>query len=63
MRMLQANAARLAGDRGEAAARLFALRAWALVHGLAVLILDGQVEADMAMVEAALCEHVAASAG
>jgi len=63
MRMLQANAARLVGDRGEAAARLFALRAWALVHGLAVLILDGQVEADMAMVEAAVGEHVALGAG
>ena len=59
MRMLQENAARLVGrDRGEAAARLFALRAWALVHGLAVLILDGQVEPDMAVVEAVISEQV-----
>jgi len=59
MRMLQENAVRLVGrDRGEAAARLFALRAWALVHGLAVLILDGQVEPDMAAVEAVIAEHV-----
>jgi hypothetical protein len=64
MRMLQENAARLVGrDRGDAAARLFALRAWALVHGLAVLILDGQVEADMAAVEAVSAEHVASLEG
>ncbi len=37
---------------GEAAARLFALRAWALVHGLAVLLLDRQVRADDATIDA-----------
>jgi AcrR family transcriptional regulator len=64
MRMLQENAVRLVGrDRGEAAARLFALRAWALVHGLAVLILDGQVEPDMAAVEAVIAQHVSSLDG
>lgn len=38
--MLRENAAQAAGE-GEA--RVVALRAWALVHGLALLILDGQV--------------------
>lgn len=47
MRMLQENAAALTNKTvGEPAARLVALRAWSLVHGLALLILDGQAEAD-----------------
>ena len=47
MRMLMQNAERLAAsERGSDEARLFALRSWSLVHGLAVLMLDGQVPAD-----------------
>jgi AcrR family transcriptional regulator len=53
MRMLLQNAERLvASDRDPEAARLFALRAWALVHGLAVLMLDGQAPADPALIDA-----------
>jgi AcrR family transcriptional regulator len=53
MALLQDNAARLVADRrGEAAAKLFALRAWSLVHGLALLILDGQIKADDATIDA-----------
>jgi len=55
MRMLLQNAERLvAADRGPEAARAFALRAWALVHGLAVLMLDGQVPPDPALIEAVI---------
>ena len=42
----------IAEKHGEAEARLFALRAWALVHGLAVLLLDRQVKADDATIDA-----------
>lgn len=42
----------VAEKHGEAAARLFALKAWALVHGLAVLLLDRQVTADDATIDA-----------
>lgn len=53
MRMLMQNAEHLAaGERGPDEARLFALRSWALVHGLAVLMLDGQIPADDATIDA-----------
>ncbi|HVY02960.1 MAG TPA: TetR/AcrR family transcriptional regulator [Caulobacterales bacterium] len=52
MRFLQENAEQLAAKRGAEGAKLFALRAWALVHGLAVLLLDRQIELDMATIEA-----------
>lgn len=42
----------VAEKHGEAAARLFALKAWSLVHGLAVLLLDRQVSADDATIDA-----------
>jgi AcrR family transcriptional regulator len=42
----------IAAKQGEGEARLFALRAWALVHGLAVLLLDRQVAADDATIDA-----------
>lgn len=35
-------------------ARIIALRAWALVHGLALLILDGRVPYDEALIDAAI---------
>jgi AcrR family transcriptional regulator len=61
MQMLVQNAEQLAAaDRGPEAARVFALRSWALVHGLAVLMLDGQVPADDATIDAVLalgCEE------
>jgi AcrR family transcriptional regulator len=49
-RLLRENAALAAGEGSEA--RLFALRSWALVHGLAVLMLDGQVPAEEAVIDA-----------
>jgi AcrR family transcriptional regulator len=52
-RMLRDNAALLAPPgAGPEAARLIALQAWAKVHGLATLILDGQIEADDALIAA-----------
>jgi len=52
--LLQANAARIAArDGGEA--NVHAVQAWALVHGLAMLMLDGQLPADEALIERAIC--------
>lgn len=52
-RLLQENAARLAPQgAGPEAAKLIALRAWATVHGLAVLLLDGQIKGDDDLVAA-----------
>ena len=54
-RMLVANAASLAPPGADpGAARLIALEAWALVHGLATLILDGQIPRDDALIDAML---------
>lgn len=58
MRLLQENAAQLAagatdGDR----AKVIALRAWSVVHGLTVLMLDGLVAADDAMIDAVIGSH------
>jgi AcrR family transcriptional regulator len=51
--MLHENA--LALSRGnETEARLVALRAWSIVHGLALLMLDGRVPADDALIDAVL---------
>jgi AcrR family transcriptional regulator len=48
--LLQANAAAIAArEGGETSTR--AVRAWALVHGLAMLMLDGQVPADEALID------------
>ena len=53
MTFLLANAAASAGvEQGSAEARRAAIEAWALVHGLAMLILDGQLPADDAMIDA-----------
>jgi AcrR family transcriptional regulator len=38
----------------EAARKVMAIRAWALVHGLAVLMLDHMVEADDALIDAVI---------
>jgi AcrR family transcriptional regulator len=49
--LLQANAAaEAAQDGGEA--RVRAVQAWALVHGLAMLMLDGQIPFDDALIDA-----------
>jgi hypothetical protein len=54
-RMLRDNAALLAPPgAGPEAAKLIALEAWALVHGLATLILDGQIARDDALIDALL---------
>lgn len=58
-RMLWDNAARLAPpDAGPQAAPLIALEAWALVHGLAILILDGQIPRNDALIDAILSKEV-----
>ena len=55
MQLLQRNAAELVReDVGPEAARLFALRAWSLVHGLAVLLLDKQIAGDAHLIEAVI---------
>ena len=52
-RMLLENAALLAPcDAGADAVRLAALDAWAKVHGLAVLMLDGQIPSDGRLIDA-----------
>ncbi len=48
--MLLGNAAKFTGG-DPAAARRFAVQAWALVHGLAMLMLDGQLPADEALID------------
>lgn len=51
--ILQANAARAAAkDGGEAA--IHAIQAWALVHGLAMLMLDGQIPEDDTLIDKAI---------
>jgi AcrR family transcriptional regulator len=56
-RLLRENAARLSA--GEAAARLVALRAWGLVHGLALLILDRQIVLEDAEIDAVVGGYAA----
>lgn len=54
-RMLRDNAARLAPPgAGPEFALLIALEAWALVHGLSVLILDGQIPRNDALIDTLL---------
>jgi AcrR family transcriptional regulator len=53
LRMLRANAAAASsGDVGAEQAENGALRAWSLVHGLAMLMLDGQLPADDRLIDA-----------
>jgi AcrR family transcriptional regulator len=52
MAMLKDNAAALAPKaQGADGARLLAIRSWSLVHGLAVLMLDGEIPADPALID------------
>ena len=50
MAFLRANAALLAQGRG-GDAQVIALRAWAIAHGLAMLMLDRQVPVDDALID------------
>lgn len=50
MTFLRANAALLAEGKG-GDAQVIALQAWAIAHGLAMLMLDGQVPADDALID------------
>jgi hypothetical protein len=56
--MLRENAAALFGDNADPVkVRLFALRAWALVHGLAVLLLDQRLVLDQPAIDAIIDAH------
>ena len=56
MAFLRANAAASAGaENGSPEATAHAVHAWALVHGLAMLMLDGQVPADLTLIDAVVC--------
>ena len=50
MTFLRANAAMVAEGKG-GDAQIIALQAWALVHGLSMLMLDGQVPMDDALID------------
>lgn len=50
---LRANAAAAAGQSG-AAAKIVAVQAWALVHGLSMLMLDGQLPPDPQLIDQAI---------
>jgi hypothetical protein len=53
LRMLRANAAEaLPSGVASGEAEASALRAWSLVHGLAMLMLDGQLPTDDHLIEA-----------
>ena len=55
MAFLRANAAAMAAKgAAEPQVQAIALQAWALSHGLAMLMLDGQVPAEDALIEAAI---------
>lgn len=55
MTLLRANAAaEIGADRADPAARVNAIHAWSLVHGLAMLMLDRQIPADDALIDAVI---------
>ncbi len=55
MQLLRDNVARFAVEgASDADRRVKAVQAWALVHGLAMLMLDGQVPVDDSLIEAAI---------
>jgi AcrR family transcriptional regulator len=51
--LLIANAVRMAADHG-GEAHVRSVQAWALVHGLAMLMLDGQIAVDMELIDRAI---------
>ena len=54
MAFLMANAAASRGQWGNRSSEATALQAWSLAHGLAMLMLDGQVPEDDGLIDAAL---------
>ena len=55
MRLLRSNIAQLAGDGVDGdAQKVWAIQAWAMVHGLAMLMLDGQIPADNDLIAATI---------
>jgi len=58
MRFLMENAARLAPPGMEP--RTFALQSWAIAHGLAMLIIDGQLHVDDKTIDAVIDAHMVA---
>ena len=58
MRFLMENAARLAPPGMEA--RIFALQSWSVAHGLAMLIIDGQLHVDDKTIDAVIDAHMMA---
>lgn len=61
MRFLLDNAARLAPPGADP--RLFALQAWSGAHGLAMLMLDGQLPADEALIARVIDAHALRGSG
>ena len=58
MRWLRSSVAALAPEEATPEQlRSAALRAWSKVHGLAMLMLDGQIEPDDSLIEAVLDGH------
>jgi AcrR family transcriptional regulator len=55
MRFLMANAAALAPAGMEP--RIFALQSWSIAHGLAMLVIDGQLHLDEATIEQVIGAH------
>lgn len=60
MRFLMENAAMLAPPGMEP--RIFALQSWGVAHGLAMLIIDGQLRIEDAAIDAVIDAHVAGAA-
>lgn len=58
---LQANAAALAPPGADP--RIFALQAWSVAHGLAMLMLDGQVPVDNDLIDKVIDAHDIAAGG
>lgn len=54
MAFLRENAARAAEGGKPGSAQVITLQAWAIAHGLAMLMLDGQVPANEALIDAAI---------
>lgn len=59
MALLRANAEALAPPG--VPPKLFALQSWSIAHGLAMLMLDGQVPADPQLIDAAIDAHAGLS--
>ena len=61
MRFLMKNAAQLAPPGMEP--RIFALKSWSVAHGLAMLIIDGQLHVDDTTIDAVVDAHMVAING